>query len=351
MYLMDEDYIPFDPFNIGPIDTKAAYNYTAPDTPTYPPPVHATWPKPKEHTNRSVSQATLTKSSADALRRTESKLGKVAVSQAINKEMSASKRQIPEGSHYHIGGRPKSSRASVRSKTTSADQHRSEPKHSSSRTSRREHAGGHASYVSASQRSQESRSSFQPELTSNARSRSTLKVKESRESRTSHTLNRVTPSLKKVAESKTKERSNTEDNISRISTISKAKENNEDNKSRASVKSKSKEDGADNVSRGGDNISVKSKGKDETENPIHFDGSRASIRQVADYVKKELQMSMTTSKELGEKAALLSDRLRAGNEFKHNRFHSLVRMYTLNEPLKRFRDDRMSLWFKDAVLS
>ncbi|XP_030240245.1 uncharacterized protein LOC115562589 [Drosophila navojoa] len=318
MYLMDEDYIPFDPFNIGPIDTKAAYNYTAPDTPTYPPPVHATWPKPKEHTNRSVSQATLTKSSADALRRTESKLGKVAVSQAINKEMSASKRQIPEGSHYHIGGRPKSSRASVRSKTTSADQHRSEPKHSSSRTSRREHAGGHASYVSASQRSQESRSSFQPELTSNARSRSTLKVKESRESRTSHTLNR---------------------------------ENNEDNKSRASVKSKSKEDGADNVSRGGDNISVKSKGKDETENPIHFDGSRASIRQVADYVKKELQMSMTTSKELGEKAALLSDRLRAGNEFKHNRFHSLVRMYTLNEPLKRFRDDRMSLWFKDAVLS
>lgn len=201
MFLMDEDYEPFDPFNVGPIDTKASQNYTAPNTPSYPPPVHATWPEPKEHNNRSVSQATLAKSSADALRKTESKLGKVAVSQAINQEMSASKRQIPEGSHYHIGGRPKSSRASVRSKTQSIDPPRSEPQHSSSRTSRREHAGGHASYVSASQRSQESRSSFQPELTSSARSRSTLKVKESRESRTSHTLNRVTPSLKKVADS------------------------------------------------------------------------------------------------------------------------------------------------------
>ncbi|XP_032585033.1 transcription initiation factor TFIID subunit 1 isoform X2 [Drosophila mojavensis] len=161
------------------------------------------------------------------------------------------------------------------------------------------------------------------------------------------------------ARSRTKEHN--EDNISRISAISKAKVNNEDNISRASVKSKSKDHEEDNVSRvsgkskatdrGGDNISVKSKGKDETDNPIHFDGSKASIKQVADYVKKELQMSMTTSKELGEKAALLSDRLRAGNEFKHNRFHSLVRMYTQNEPLKRFRDDRMSLWFKDAVLS
>lgn len=137
---------------------------------------------------------------------------------------------------------------------------------------------------------------------------------------------------------------NQADNRSHVSVRSKTKDQNEDNVSRVSIKSKTNEDGADNVS-------VKSKANDSAAAPVCFDGSRASVRDVAAYIKKEMQMSMTTTKALCEKAAQLSDRLRAGNELKHNRFHSLIRMYTQNEPLKRCREDRMSFWFKDAVLS
>jgi len=133
---------------------------------------------------------------------------------------------------------------------------------------------------------------------------------------------------------------------------SKADNYHKDTISRVSMRSKTTELQKENVSRishtgdenKADNISIKSKSNSLSK-------TKPSLKEVAESIQRELAKSMETTKSLSIKAAELSERLKAGNEFNHNRFHTLVRQYTQTEPMKKCREDRMAHWFKDAVLS
>lgn len=132
------------------------------------------------------------------------------------------------------------------------------------------------------------------------------------------------------------------DNVSRISAKSTKLDQQADNKSQISTKSKKDNEGEKQV----DNVSLVSKTQMEIK-----EKPKRSVKEMTEEIQKELRTSMTTTKALYEKAATIGNRLRAGNEHKHNRFSSLIHQYTITEPLKRCREDRISLWFKDAVLS
>ncbi|KAH8377612.1 hypothetical protein KR093_006229 [Drosophila rubida] len=133
-----------------------------------------------------------------------------------------------------------------------------------------------------------------------------------------------------------------------------------DNKnSRVSLRSKTTERQSESVS-----LSVISRERDERKTNHKTDSkskskshrakrsdSRPSIQEVAESIQRELIKSMETTKALSIKAAELNERLKAGNEFKHNRFNTLARQCIQNEPLKRCREDRMALWRKESVLS
>lgn len=155
------------------------------------------------------------------------------------------------------------------------------------------------------------------------------------------------------------QKSNMADNVSHVSIRSKKNDQQGDNVSRISTKvdqpadnksqisTKSKRDNEEETKREGDNVSLASK-KFQMENK---EKPRQSVREMTEEIQKELRGSMTSTKALYEKAVSLGNRLRAGNEHNHNRFSSLIHQYTNTEPLKRCREDRISLWFKDAVLS
>lgn len=445
MFVDDEGEL-FNPFSIGPAESGKRYEYKMPSSPTYPPPVFATWPAPKVPTNRSVSQCTFVKQAAAAMHNEQSQRGEVAISKAINEEMAASKQLASVGERIDAGGQSKTTLSNTGPKEKSVTtlmpvrEHRaSSPSSGLSRlsialratskkslNSQQSTAKSHVSQTPAKISSKMSANSYNSNQTLVPNTelkhlKGSLNITESKDSNAKHSdnvsrssqradaghtedaISRV--SMKSQAEKfqadKISLRSKAStvhadnasrvtaqfkasdyraDTVSRASVLSKAHDKRADNISRVSVKSKTSEHPskagdhrADNISR----ISVKSKASGHQADTVSHlstaahagdyvsqsDGNKVEdkskpntsnnppLKEVAETVKKELEQSMATSKTLAKKAAELSERLKAGNQFKHNRFHSLIRMYTNTEPLKRCREDRMSFWFKDAVLS
>ncbi|XP_030246626.1 uncharacterized protein LOC115565559, partial [Drosophila navojoa] len=87
---VDDEGILFNPFSVGPPESQGQrYDYKMPRSTTYPEPVYATWPPPKQHINRSVSQDSLARSCD--VKATKSQRGEVSISKAINEEMAAAK--------------------------------------------------------------------------------------------------------------------------------------------------------------------------------------------------------------------------------------------------------------------
>ncbi|KRF98738.1 uncharacterized protein Dwil_GK24361, isoform C [Drosophila willistoni] len=84
--------------------------------------------------------------------------------------------------------------------------------------------------------------------------------------------------------------------------------------------------------------------------------SQRSINKVKDLgpsVSKQLKSFIKdhTPSKVIEEANVLANRLKAGNVSSFRRLSPLISTYTNPEPEKLCRDDRMSQWFKEAVLS
>ncbi|EDW63789.1 uncharacterized protein [Drosophila virilis] len=446
MFVDDEGEL-FNPFSIGPAGSGERYEYKMPSSPTYPPPVFATWPPPKVPTNRSVSQCTFVKQAAAAMHNEQSQRGEVAISKAINEEMAASKQLAADERRIDAGGQSKTSLSNTDPKGKSVttlmpvrERRASSPSSSMSRlsialratskkslNSQQSTAKSHVSQTPAKTASKMSANSYDSNKTlvpntelkqlkgslnitaskgSNAKDSDNVSRSSRRADAGGHAKDAISRvSIKSQAEKlqadkislRSKASKAHADNVSRVTDQFKGSDYRADTVSRASVLSKTNDQRADNISRvsvksktsehpskAGDHradnisrISVKSKASGHQADTVSHhstaahagdyvsqsDGNKVedksqpktatepSLTEVAETVKKELEQSMATSKTLAKKAAELSERLKAGNQFKHNRFHSLIRMYTNTEPLKRCREDRMSFWFKDAVLS
>ncbi|EDW63788.1 uncharacterized protein [Drosophila virilis] len=219
----DDEGMPFDPFNIGPNDCKRL-DYDVPNTPSYPPPVFASWPPPKKCTHKSVSQSTVVKreltDGSYSFKTDPSLMGEVEISKAINEEMTASKRPVPAEKRYRFGVRHKRSRASFWSAAqksmmtvTPVRHHRlaeksseflqassvrsqtSKDRISCSNAKKRAHAGGNADKKSIASR------------ISSAKDVSQSNIQETKinASNTSSNINKITPSLRDVADSIRKE--------------------------------------------------------------------------------------------------------------------------------------------------
>lgn len=398
MWFDDDDGVLFNPFMIGPPETTKRHEYKQPTYVTYPP--YAT--RSKEHTNKSVSNGTILaeeeKKRSMNRKRTESytasksQLGEVGFSKAIYEEMAAAKRLSTNDRRIYAGGAPRTglsksgSKVSVGSgsvRTLMAVRSQRSTSQASQVPSQMSMAKSISSRAKAGDR-QCSKLSLRSHVSKPTESNITLKETKqpihtdldtdvynnvshcslrsrTREysgdgtSRRSVRLENHSDKVSRVSRDSPRSQAsvNQTDKSSYEPTITpKADNHHKSTNSQVSMRSKTTERQTENVSHISyagdenkpDNISIKS--KSNTLSKV-----KPSLKEVAESIQRELAKSMETTKSLSIKAAELSERLKAGNEFNHNRFHTLVRQYTQSEPLKRNREDRMSLWFKDAVLS
>ncbi|XP_068142969.1 uncharacterized protein [Drosophila tropicalis] len=80
---------------------------------------------------------------------------------------------------------------------------------------------------------------------------------------------------------------------------------------------------------------------------------KSAVKEIGSSVSKQLKnfIKENTPNKVIEEANVLANRLKAGNVSSFRRFSPLISTYPTTEPEKLFRDDRMSQWFKEAVLS
>ncbi|KAH8418811.1 hypothetical protein KR222_008004 [Zaprionus bogoriensis] len=414
----EDDGVLFNPFNIGPPENNGLqHDFKIPETPTYPPPVFATWPAPKEHTNKSVSQGTIlakehAERNAASLRNAKSKIGEMAFSKAINEEMAAAKRLAEDEDERINAGRNSVSSQPIQT-LLPVRHHRSASKSSFPSQASSRMIAETSDRLSRVSKVSNKDTNARPIIKNSQTARDTDVIDmdlrsrgaASKGTRYGDNISQVSQRSRasaRASQASTRDRAGEyqADQASRVSVRSHAtdisrasrggnvshvskRSYHEDN---LSMKSRNERNPLDNVSvrskyepsRQPDNVSVRSTRSTRSQQPdtmsvrsksernqldnvsarLTTSASRQgmkkpelSLKEVAEKIKKELGASMTTTKSLYEKAALLSDRLKAGNEFNHNRFSSLIRQYTNNEPLKRCREDRMSFWCKDALLS
>ncbi|KAL7726812.1 hypothetical protein ACLKA6_009572 [Drosophila palustris] len=394
--MFDDEGISFNPFLIGPPESAKRHEYKQPTYVTYPP--YATWSK--EHTNTSVSKGTiLAKEDEERLRKlkrdgiyapSKSQIGEVGYSKAIKEEMAAAKRLSPSDPRINAGKASKSGLSEAGSTATVG-------------------SGAVRTLMAVNPHRSASQASHVPSQMSTAKSTASRAKAGHRQSSQLSMRSHVTDSNVTLKEAKQPIHTDVDtdlynDNVSRASRKSRAREYSGDNTSRRSVRSlhdANRSDEVSYISQGSarskasvkqsdvlsrtsvvrpradkdtnSRVSMRSKtteiqkenlsrishtgDENKTDNaPIKSESNilykrRPSLKAVAESIQRELAKSMETTKSLSIKAAELSERLKAGNEFNHNRFHTLVRQYTQTEPMKRCREDRMALWFKDAVLS
>ncbi|XP_034100045.1 uncharacterized protein LOC117565168 [Drosophila albomicans] len=367
----DDDGVFFNPFMIGPAECSQRNEYKQPAYVTYPPP-YATLPK--AHTNKSVSKGSffVKQEKEGNINTSKSQLGEICFSKAIKKDMVAAK-QLANGlndDHERIYA----GRASKTSKTQfEADSVRTlMPVRSKRSASEVSTTASEISAVKSTTDGKTSKLSLRSQANKNTDSNVTLKAAQKKslhkdvDTDLYENVSHVTVRSSKREADNTSHHSmrssrrgdHSVDNISRVSAKSKAsvvsrpKVHADTKLSRVSLKSKTTERQTENVSRISfagdenrtDNITFMSKSHSVSK-------SRPSIQEVAESIQKELAKSMETTRSLSIKAAELNERLKAGNEFKHNRFNTLARQCVQSEPLKRCREDRMALWYKDSVLS
>ncbi|XP_034668071.1 arginine/serine-rich protein PNISR [Drosophila subobscura] len=379
--MADIDCEPFNPFNVGPPNSGQRMEFKIPTSPTYPPPVFAILPQDKQgYIKRSISH----------LKLGHSKIGEVAVSKAINEEMAAAKQQaaaLDDEQRFDAGGISKLRLPNSKSSMDSTSKGQSKvsvetlmpvrsQRQAKSRSTSGSSVSAEASEVSrssASKRSKKSQSSI-----ASKRSQSSSPSKSSAAASLGRTLSRASskfnpPSttassvtltsklatehakVESVKASSSKEMSKlslksmtgkkssgTLSARSRASkTIEKPTETASDNLSQHSVQSKTK-DAVLKSKKNESTATLKSKAAP----------SKASLKakvKPANQMKSVKTLAEETS--LIDQAAKFTERLKAGDEENFRRYSSLMNNYSRRVPEKLFREDRMSFWFQDAVLS
>ncbi|BFF94428.1 arginine/serine-rich protein PNISR [Drosophila madeirensis] len=400
--MADIDCEPFNPFNVGPPNSGQRMEFKIPTSPTYPPPVFAIMPQDKQgYIKRSISH----------LKLGHSKIGEVAVSKAINEEMAAAKQQaaaLDDEQRFDAGGISKlrlpnskynidppskgQSKVSVKTLMPVRSQRQAKSRSTSgssvsAKASKVSRAGTRTRVStgcsiksrssSASKRSKKSQSSI-----ASKRSQSSTPSKSSAAASLGRSLSRasskcnppsttdssVTITSKMVNEhskmesgkaSSSKDVSRSSGTLSARSRTSKTIEKPTETASQRYIKSKRT---SDNFSQ----HSVLSKNKDATSTKVlksKKNDSTATLKSKATSSKASLKAKvkpanqMKSVKTLAEETALIdqaakfTERLKAGDEENFRRYSSLMNNYSRRVPEKLFREDRMSFWFQDAVLS
>ncbi|KAH8249222.1 hypothetical protein KR032_007423 [Drosophila birchii] len=318
------DLEPFNPFNVGPANSGARSEFKIPTSVTYPPPVFVAKP---EYVKAAQEQAALISGSQGTVMSTRSKHGGVAMSKAINDEMSVAKQQaaaihetdrIDEHVKVKIkqplAAKKMESKASIRTllpvKTNRLV--------SGAKNAKKTTSGGSVSV--------KQRKSSKVEIASKA-------------SKISSKLD--TKSLKPFEPAKMSF-SSIKSNVSETSTESYSSEetlksDKSETSTRHSVKSSKTTvksvKSAKSAKEAASKVTVK---------------SQASVKQVSNAPISE--SSLSYGKPLTEQAADLAYRLNSGNE-NYRRYNSVARNHSTTVPMKLSEGDRMTFWFNDAVLS
>ncbi|XP_022232710.2 serine-rich adhesin for platelets [Drosophila obscura] len=341
----------------------------------------------------------------------QSKTGEVAVSKAINEEMATAKQQaaaLDEEGRFDAGGISKMRLPSSKSSIDSKSRVQSKV---SVRTllpvkSRRQASGdGQAEKRSTSESSVSTKASkvsrgstrTRVSTSSSTKSRSSSAAKRSKKSQSSIISKRSQSSTRSKsstasskaslgkslgrASNKLNPQSTTASTITltsevlkRDSKIKSVKASSSKEESKVSLKSKTGKKSSDTrasktigkpTSETISQHSVQSKTKVSTRSAFKTkkDDSTAALKSRAASSKSSLKAKtksvnkMKTVKALADgtslihQAAEISERLKAGNEDNFRRFSSVIHNHSRTVPEKLFREDRMSFWFQDAVLS
>ncbi|SPP82222.1 uncharacterized protein LOC117584541 [Drosophila guanche] len=378
--MADIDCEPFNPFNVGPPNSGQRVEFKIPTSPTYPPPVFAIMPQDKQgYVKQSISQES---APASRLKLGQSKMGKVAVSQAINEEMAAAKQQaaaLDDEERFDAGGISKlrlpNSKSNIDS--TSKGQSKVSVKTLLPVRSQRQAKNGSTSGSSVGAKaSKVSRASTRSRVStgSSIKSRSSSASKQSKKSQSSNAQSSTAASLGRSSSracSKLNPRSTTDSSVTLTSKLAKqhskvesVKASSSKDVSRSSRTSKTIEKPTERASENLSQHSVQSKTKDATSTvpkskknessatlKSKIASSKASLKdkvKPANKIKSVKTLAEETS--LIDQAAKFTERLKAGDEDNFRRYSSLMNNYSRRVPEKLFREDRMSFWFQDAVL-
>lgn len=353
MFPEEFDNQPFDPFNVGPPNSGLRLEYDIPTCCTYPPPVFVAKPEyvkaAQDQKNLLAgSQASLTRDSK--LKVGSSRIGEVAISKAINEEMSVAKKQaaaIHEKVRIVAGGESK-----VNVSLDSKSDKRVYAK-DSVRTLLPVKSKRHASGEGGAQSSGSDSSVAQ-----NTSKVSQVSSKPSRVSQAdSGTVSNTTLTPKSILKNPVKFKDAVQMSSISIKSKPSAREylrpkpserfrtfqkNAEESASSATIKKSitstvSSKQEKENASK----ASIKSK--------MNEAPSRIGLKENANKVQSNSDSSF--GKTLTEQVADLADRLNAGNEPNFRRYDSVLRNHSISEPKKLNHGDRMTFWFSDAVLS
>ncbi|EDV31403.1 uncharacterized protein Dana_GF14567 [Drosophila ananassae] len=356
MFPDEFDNQPFDPFNVGPPNSGLRLEYNIPTCCSYPPPVFVA--KPEYVKAAEDQKALLTGSQASFSRDSKLKVGKsrigeVAISKAINEEMSLAKKQaaaIHEKARIDAGGE---SKVNVSIDSTSDERVSAKD---SVRTllpvkSKRQTSGGGGAQSSGSDSSVAQKTSKVSQVSS----------KPSRVSQAdSTTVSNTTLSPKSILKKPIKFKDAVEMSSISIKSKPSAREYLRPRPSERSTRSHTSQKNVDESASTATirkSITSTASLKQEKENASKASiksktndaPSRIGLKENANKVQSHSDFSF--GKSLTEQVADLADRLNAGNEPNFRRYDSVVRNHSVSEPKKLNHGDRMTFWFSDAVLS
>ncbi|KAH8240775.1 hypothetical protein KR026_005048 [Drosophila bipectinata] len=345
MFPDEFDNQPFDPFNVGPPNSGLRLDYDIPTCCSYPPPVFVAKPEyvkaaREQKALLAGSQASLSRSSK--LKADPSQIGEVAISKAINEEMTLAKKQaaaIHENARINAGRESKvnvsqdeavSVKDSVRTllpvkskRQTSGEGEVQSSESDSSVGSKVSQISYKASRISQAGSATASSTTLIPKsILKNPISfkdavRSTISMK-SKVSATDHLKPRASERSTRSHTSQKNVEATASNATIKNSIVSLRKD--KETASKASIKSKTSEA-----------------------------TSRIGLKENFNKLTQNSESSI--GKSLTEQVADLADRLNAGNEPNFRRYDSVLRNHSISEPKKLNHGDRMTFWFSDAVLS
>lgn len=398
--MSDIDYEPFNPFNVGPPNSGKRMEFKIPTAVTYPPPVFAVVPQDKQgYIRRSVSQDSQLAASSH-LKIGPSRIGEVSVSRAIKEEMAAAKRQaasLDEEERIDAGGISKmklaSSRSGIDSKSKVSvktlmpvrtrrqvapgdDQAKNRSISGSSvskngsrvswgrETKSRSSSPSKRSSIASKRSGTRSQSSTASSKASLARASSKLKPRSSTASTVTLTgkvskqrsrTDSVKPSSSKIRskeESRVSLKSRTSkrpsDTVSVRSRTSKTGHKTTETASQRYIKAKAT---SETLSQHSVQSKTKEASRSASKSKTHPSKVSLKTKVKAAVPKMRSAKALAEDTSLVSRAAAITERLKAGNEDNFRRYSSVIHNHSMRVPEKQFREDRMSFWFQDAVLS
>ncbi|KAH8317663.1 hypothetical protein KR074_004151 [Drosophila pseudoananassae] len=348
MFPDEFDNQPFDPFNVGPPNSGLRLDYDIPTCCSYPPPVFVAKPEyvkaaREQKALLAGSQASLSRGSN--LKADPSQIGEVAISKAINEEMTLAKKQaaaIHENARINAGRESKVN-VSLDSKSEKAVSAKDSVRTLLPVKSKRETSGeGEA-------QSSESDSSVASKV-------SQISYKASRISQAdSATASNTTLTPKSILKNPITFKDAVRSTISmksKVSATDHLRPRASERSTRSHASQKNVEEAASNATIKKSNASLKKDKETASQASIKSKTSATSRIGLKENANKLTQNSESSiGKSLTEQMTDLADRLNAGNEPNFRRYDSVIRNHSISEPKKLNHGDRMTFWFSDAVLS